>query len=335
MVQGGDPTNSGSGGKSIWERPFKDELHGRIKFNHRGQLAMANENKPNTNQSQFFLTLGACEWLDRKHTIFGKVTGNTIFNLLRMSEAECDNEVPLENIVLKSIEVLWNPFDDIIPRNTKITKSSIENVAGDTKKKQRKGNKDLKLLSFGEEVLELDDVLQDDDSVARKIISAHDVLGADEGRVVLSSEIHPEVERRSYTSVSGSGSGLAAAEEGTFNYEREEIKARKKSSRPRPSSSTPALDRKDDNDDDEEVASGGRALRSSSSETTPSAPSGEMGRKSNDKKVSELDKIKMEINRSRRAVKVMTGEEAEKHRDDEAFRDLITPLERQRQRFLL
>ncbi len=49
---------------------------------------MANENAPNTNQSQFFITLDACEWLDRKHTIFGKVTGNTIFNVLRAGEVE-------------------------------------------------------------------------------------------------------------------------------------------------------------------------------------------------------------------------------------------------------
>lgn len=173
MAQGGDPTNSGKGGASSWGRPFKDEIHGRIKFNHRGQLAMANESKikdvweyvggipitmifayniifsvpdkPNTNQSQFFLTLGDCEWLNRKHTIFGKVTGkigwdfswclfwdnwvsslsyctvygtgNTIFNLLRMSEVECgDDERPIDDIILKSVEVLWNPFDDIIPR---------------------------------------------------------------------------------------------------------------------------------------------------------------------------------------------------------------------------
>lgn len=105
--------------------------------------------KPNTNLSQFFITLGDCEWLNRKHTIFGKVTGmwcdikeiflalssylkdmisfllfstlgrtgNTIFNLLRMSDVECgDDDRPVEDIVVKSIEVLWNPFDDIIPR---------------------------------------------------------------------------------------------------------------------------------------------------------------------------------------------------------------------------
>jgi peptidyl-prolyl cis-trans isomerase SDCCAG10 len=65
MAQMGDPTGTGSGGTSIWGKPFKDEIHGRIKFNHRGQVAMANENKPHSNHSQFFITLGPCEWIDR------------------------------------------------------------------------------------------------------------------------------------------------------------------------------------------------------------------------------------------------------------------------------
>jgi peptidyl-prolyl cis-trans isomerase SDCCAG10 len=65
MAQMGDPTGTGSGGTSIWGKPFKDEIHGRNKFNHRGQVAMANENKPHSNHSQFFITLGPCEWIDR------------------------------------------------------------------------------------------------------------------------------------------------------------------------------------------------------------------------------------------------------------------------------
>ena len=43
---------------------------------------------PDTNTSQFFVTLDRCEWLDRKHTIFGKVTGNSLYNLPRFNELE-------------------------------------------------------------------------------------------------------------------------------------------------------------------------------------------------------------------------------------------------------
>jgi peptidyl-prolyl cis-trans isomerase SDCCAG10 len=117
MLQTGDPQGDGSGGNSIWGRHFKDEIHGRIKFNHRGQVAMANENKPNTNLSQFFITLGPCDWLDRKHTIFGKVTGNTIYNVMRIGDVDVDEkEKPVDPIRIVSIDVLWNPFDDIVPR---------------------------------------------------------------------------------------------------------------------------------------------------------------------------------------------------------------------------
>ena len=56
--------------------------------------------------------------MDGKHTIFGTVAGNTVFNLLRMGEAEigeCDR--PTEAIELKTVEVLDNPFDDVVPRD--------------------------------------------------------------------------------------------------------------------------------------------------------------------------------------------------------------------------
>lgn len=74
MVQGGDPTGTGNGGESVYGGAFIDEFHSRLKFNHRGIVAMANENKPNSNHSQFFFTLDACEFLEKKHTIFGKVS---------------------------------------------------------------------------------------------------------------------------------------------------------------------------------------------------------------------------------------------------------------------
>ncbi|KAJ8613244.1 hypothetical protein CTAYLR_004543 [Chrysophaeum taylorii] len=147
MVQGGDPTGTGEGGDSVWGKAFRDETNARIRFNHRGQLAMANENKPDTNRSQFFFSLDECRWLDGKHTIFGTVAGNTVFNLLRMGEAELENDRPVEDIVLKTVEVLANPFDDVVPRPV----SSSEPEVAEKKVPQRKATKDLKLLSFGGE----------------------------------------------------------------------------------------------------------------------------------------------------------------------------------------
>src|SRR5256884_8745371 len=69
MIQGGDPTGTGTGGPGY---QFEDEFNEhRVE---RGALAMANAG-PNTNGSQFFIvTAGSCPWLDGKHTVFGKVT---------------------------------------------------------------------------------------------------------------------------------------------------------------------------------------------------------------------------------------------------------------------
>jgi peptidyl-prolyl cis-trans isomerase SDCCAG10 len=84
---------------------------------HARQVAMANENAPSTNRSQFFITLDKCEWLNKKHTIFGKVTGNTIFNVLRMGDLEVDaGDRPVEPPRLIRVEVVSNPFDDIVAR---------------------------------------------------------------------------------------------------------------------------------------------------------------------------------------------------------------------------
>lgn len=72
MIQGGDPTGTGRGGESIWGRPFEDEFHEDFVFDVPGLLAMANAG-PSTNGSQFFITAAPTEWLNERHTIFGKV----------------------------------------------------------------------------------------------------------------------------------------------------------------------------------------------------------------------------------------------------------------------
>ncbi len=72
MIQGGDPTESGRGGESIWKKKFKDEFKNKT-FDKVGILAMANAG-PNTNGSQFFITTAKTPWLNGYHTIFGQAT---------------------------------------------------------------------------------------------------------------------------------------------------------------------------------------------------------------------------------------------------------------------
>lgn len=72
MIQGGDPTGTGSGGSSVWGKEFEDEVTPVAKFDSPGILAMANAG-PNTNGSQFFITTAKTPWLNMKHTIFGEV----------------------------------------------------------------------------------------------------------------------------------------------------------------------------------------------------------------------------------------------------------------------
>ena len=72
MIQGGDPTGTGTGGESLWGGKFEDEFNADLQFDHKGILAMANAG-PNTNGSQFFITTVPTPWLNNHHTIFGEV----------------------------------------------------------------------------------------------------------------------------------------------------------------------------------------------------------------------------------------------------------------------
>jgi peptidyl-prolyl cis-trans isomerase B (cyclophilin B) len=83
MIQGGDPTGTGSGGPGY---KFEDEFLGALTFNKPGLLAMANAG-PRTNGSQFFITHVPTAWLNQKHTIFGEVTnGQTVVNAIRQGD---------------------------------------------------------------------------------------------------------------------------------------------------------------------------------------------------------------------------------------------------------
>ncbi|KAL6881777.1 cyclophilin-like domain-containing protein [Trichoderma longibrachiatum] len=175
IVQGGDPTGTGNGGESIYDGGafsgdldpwpmdqrrgqnagpnginFKDEFHSRLRINRRGILAMANEGRPDSNGSQFFFTLDKAEELNGKNTMFGRVAGDTIYNLAKIGESEVDEatERPLYPIKIERVEILVNPFEDMKKR-TRVAQTQVKPKVEKEKKKKRKGGKQL--LSFGDE----------------------------------------------------------------------------------------------------------------------------------------------------------------------------------------
>ena len=95
MIQGGDPTETGRGGKSIWGKPFKDEYKGKT-FDQLGILAMANAGR-NTNGSQFFITTARTPWLNGRHTIFGQATQESFSTLKKLNNVvTMQGDRPLE-----------------------------------------------------------------------------------------------------------------------------------------------------------------------------------------------------------------------------------------------
>lgn len=127
MLQGGDPTGTGSGGESIYGEPFEDEFSDRL-FNFRGALSMANAG-PGTNGSQFFIVqakeikegsaadypeeitaayeeMGGTPWLDGLHTVFGQVDeGMDVVDQIAAVE-KGQNDKPLEDVVIESIDII-------------------------------------------------------------------------------------------------------------------------------------------------------------------------------------------------------------------------------------
>ena len=103
MIQGGDPTGSGMGGESIWGKPFEDEFKKDVVFDKPGLLAMANSG-PNTNGSQFFITVIATPWLNYRHTIFGEVvSGYDIVEKLENVETGAMDRPVEEQKIIKAI----------------------------------------------------------------------------------------------------------------------------------------------------------------------------------------------------------------------------------------
>lgn len=107
-------------------------------------------NEGSENNMEFFFTLDATPELQNTHTIFGKVTGETVYNMLKLAESQIDaNERPLYPHKINKVKILHNPFDDISPRIEHLKSSKDE--TSEKKKSKREGVKNFKLISFGDE----------------------------------------------------------------------------------------------------------------------------------------------------------------------------------------
>ena len=111
MLQTGDPTGTGRGGSSIYGEQFEDEIDPLLKHTGAGILSMANSG-PNTNGSQFFITLAPTPWLDGKHTIFGRVkSGLRVVQRMGLVKTNAEDR-PTDDVKILKVTIIEDGEQD-------------------------------------------------------------------------------------------------------------------------------------------------------------------------------------------------------------------------------
>jgi peptidyl-prolyl cis-trans isomerase-like protein 2 len=135
MVQGGDPTGTGRGGQSVWGGTFKDEIT-HLKHSGRGVVSMANSGA-HTNGSQFFVCYKSAAHLDGKHSVFGAVVGGmeTLAKMERVPTDADDRPSPSGAIVIESVEVFVDPYEDAAREEAEAAEKKREDEARDERER--------------------------------------------------------------------------------------------------------------------------------------------------------------------------------------------------------
>ncbi|KAL9621453.1 MAG: hypothetical protein Q9160_004096 [Pyrenula sp. 1 TL-2023] len=220
ILQGGDPTGTGSGGTSIYEdREFEtdpttgekvvfgDELHSRLHFNRRGLLGMAKTVEGGTGEteygSQFFITLADCRaTLEGKCTLFGRVEGDGIYNVVKIAEGENaeGTDRPVYPFKITGGEVLQLPKGDIWQSMKKRERAATApsgpgGVDGKPAKRKVRKKVGKTLLSFAEEGEDGDGGLAP--ALVSKKPKFNTTLVEDRGSLVQSTKPAPQKQEQS------------------------------------------------------------------------------------------------------------------------------------------
>lgn len=126
MIQGGDPTGTGSGSSGV--TPIGLELNADLNFNSSGVLGMARTSDPNSNDSQFFITTGPAAWLNQQYTVFGFLTkGTSVLQTLNNVQTGA-NDRPTTNVVVSSAQVYTDTSNGVLMLKTQAGASGYSDI---------------------------------------------------------------------------------------------------------------------------------------------------------------------------------------------------------------
>lgn len=133
VAQTGDPLGTGKGGESIYGPTFDDEITAKLSHTCRGMVSMANAGR-NSNSSQFFLVFKESLHLDGRHTVFGKITDDTmgVLDDIEKVNTHKSSKKPKHDIQIYSAEVMENPWKNVpLPDGAAIPEKPLVNPSRD------------------------------------------------------------------------------------------------------------------------------------------------------------------------------------------------------------